>query len=471
MFRKILVANRGEIAVRVIRAAQELGVKTVAVFSDADRESLHVKLADEAVCIGPPPSQSSYLNASNIISACQIAHADALHPGYGFLSENHRFAEACEDTGIVFIGPSADAIRRMGDKSAAKSAMREAGVPVTPGSLGVVATADEARALAEEIGYPVLLKAREGGGGKGMRVAREPQALTAAFDMAAAEAQAAFGNGDLYLEKYLVNPRHIEIQLAGDSAGNVVHFGERDCSVQRRHQKLIEEAPSPAIDATLRRRLGEAAVRGAAGIGYRSLGTMEFLLDVDGQAYFMEMNTRLQVEHGVTEEVTGVDLVKLQILLALGERLPLRQEEIRISGHALECRINAEDPLKDFRPSPGEVSYFYAPGGPGVRVDTHVYTGYAIPPYYDSLIAKIVAREGTREAAIARMRRALDELVVEGVATTAPFHRHVMRDEVFLGGRYDTGFAEQAVAALVERADGGLSPQRSPAATSSPALP
>ncbi|MBM3318193.1 MAG: acetyl-CoA carboxylase biotin carboxylase subunit [Candidatus Eisenbacteria bacterium] len=458
MFRKILVANRGEIAVRVIRAAHELGIATVAAYSDADRESLAVKLADEAICIGPAPSKSSYLNISSIISACQIADADALHPGYGFLSENHRFAEACGETGIVFIGPPAEAIRCMGDKSAAKAAMRAAGVPVTPGSEGVVGSVDEALAVAADLGYPVLLKAREGGGGKGMRVVAEPEGLASAFEMASAEALASFGNADLYLEKYILRPRHIEIQLAGDAAGRVVHFGERDCSVQRRHQKLVEEAPSPAMTEALRRELGEAAVRGAAGIGYRSLGTMEFLLDAEGHAYFMEMNTRLQVEHGVTEEVTGIDLVKLQILLALGHGLPMRQEEIRLSGHAIECRINAEDPLRDFRPSPGEVTYFYPPGGPGVRVDTHVYPGYVIPPFYDSLLAKIIATERTRDAALARMRRALDELVVEGVATTAPFHRQVLEDPVFRGGAYDTGLAEQVVAALIER-ERGAGPQ------------
>jgi acetyl-CoA carboxylase biotin carboxylase subunit len=471
MFRKILVANRGEIAVRVIRAARELGIATVAVYSDADRESLHVKLADEAVCIGPPPSQLSYLSISNIISACEISDADAIHPGYGFLAENSRFAEACEGTGIVFIGPTSEAIRSMGDKAAAKAAMRAAGVPVTPGSDGVVATVDEALVIAKEMGYPVLLKAREGGGGKGMRVAQEPDALAAAFQMAAAEAQAAFGNGELYLEKYIVNPRHIEIQLAGDAAGRVVHFGERDCSIQRRHQKLVEECPSPALDDALRRQLGEAAARGAARIGYRSLGTMEFLLDADGHAYFMEMNTRLQVEHGVTEEVTGTDLVKLQILLALGERLPMRQEDIRMSGHAIECRINAEDPLKDFRPSPGEVTYFYPPGGPGVRVDTHVYPGYVIPPYYDSLMGKIVAVDRTRPAAIARMRRALDELVIEGVETTAPFHRQVMVDETFQAGTYDTSFAERVVAKLVAQAASERERERVAAAAGESAAP
>ncbi|MCK4412135.1 MAG: acetyl-CoA carboxylase biotin carboxylase subunit [Candidatus Eisenbacteria sp.] len=448
MFRKILIANRGEIAVRIIRAAREMDIATVAVYSEADRESLHVKLADEAVCIGPPPSQQSYLNVSHIISACEIADVDAVHPGYGFLAENYRFAEACEASGFTFIGPPPKVIQQMGDKSAAKAAMRAAGVPVTPGSEGVVADVAEAQRFADEIGYPVLLKAREGGGGKGMRVVAEPAGLSSAFEMAAAEAQAAFGNGDLYLEKLIIDPRHIEVQLAGDAHGAVVHFWERDCSVQRRHQKLIEEAPSPALDEATRRMLGETATRGAREVGYRSLGTMEFLLDDEGQFYFMEMNTRLQVEHGVTEEVTGEDLVKLQIRLAQGEPLPKAQEEIRLAGHAIECRINAEDPAAGFRAAPGPVDYFYSPGGPGVRVDTHLYPGYSIPPHYDSLIAKIVTRGCDRNEAIARMRRALSELVVEGVATTAGFHQVVMADESFCRGVYNTGF----LAAFLERA-------------------
>ncbi len=450
MFDRILIANRGEIAVRVIRAAREMGLSTVAVFSDADRESLHVKLADEAVCIGPPASQGSYLSISTIISACQISNAGAVHPGYGFLAENYRFAEACEGTGIAFIGPPSSVIRRMGDKTAAKAAMREAGVPVIPGSEGVVPSAEEALTFAAEFGYPVLLKAKDGGGGKGMRVVREPAELPGAFAMAAAEAQAAFGCGDLYLEKFLLNPRHIEVQLAGDLKGRVVHFWERDCSVQRRHQKLIEESPSPALKDSTRRKLGEAAVRGAERLGYSSLGTMEFLLDAAGRFYFMEMNTRLQVEHGVTEAVTGHDLVKLQIELAQGEPLPMRQSGIRSTGHAIECRINAEDPQLGFRPSPGQITYFYPPGGPGVRVDTHVYPGYTIPQYYDSLIGKIITHGRTRTEAIQRMKRALDELIIEGVATTVPFHRRVMEAEAFLSGTYDTGFAETIVALLIE---------------------
>ncbi|MFH1144491.1 MAG: acetyl-CoA carboxylase biotin carboxylase subunit [Candidatus Eisenbacteria bacterium] len=443
MFRKILIANRGEIAVRVIRAARELGMTAVAVYSEADRESLHVKLADEAVCIGPPPSQESYLNIARIISACEIANVDAVHPGYGFLSENFRFAEACEATGFTFIGPPPEVIRRMGDKSAAKTAMRAAGVPVIPGSEDALASIEEAQRMAEQIGFPVLLKARQGGGGKGMRVVREPGGVASAYEMASAEALASFGNGELYLEKLIEEPRHIEVQLAGDSRGRVVHFFERDCSVQRRHQKLIEEAPSPALDEATRVELGRLAVRGAEEIGYQSLGTMEFLLDARGSFYFMEMNTRLQVEHGVTEEVTGLDLVKLQILIAAGRPLPLTQSRIRLTGHAIECRINAEDPANGFRGCPGTVSFFHSPGGPGIRVDSHLYTGYAIPPHYDSLIGKIVARGQTREEAIGRMKRALEELIVEGVSTTAHFHAKVMEDETFGRGGYNTSFAER----------------------------
>lgn len=450
MFTKILVANRGEIAVRVLRAARELGIKTVAVYSHADRNSLHVKLADEAVCIGPASSQKSYLNITNIISACEITGAQAIHPGYGFLAENYRFAEACESSGLVFIGPPSQVIRQMGDKSAAKAAMRAAGVPVTPGSDGVVASIEEARELAAEVGYPVLLKAREGGGGKGMRLVRAPEEVASAFEMASAEAAAAFGNGDLYLEKFIVHPRHIEVQLAGDDTGRVVHFFERDCSIQRRHQKLVEESPSPALDEATRHRLGEDAARGAAGIGYRSLGTMEFLLDADGRFYFMEMNTRLQVEHPVTEAVTGWDLVKLQIALAAGEPLPMQQGEIALTGAAIECRINAEDPEHGFRPSPGRIKYFYPPGGAGVRMDTHVYPGFEISPFYDSLLGKLITHGRDRSEAIARMRRALDELVVDGVLTTAPFHAGVMTDPVFIGGAYDTSFADQLLGVRTE---------------------
>ncbi len=443
MFKKILVANRGEIAVRILRAARDMGIATVAVYSEADRDSLPVKLADEAVCIGPANSQQSYLNITRIISACEITGAEAVHPGYGFLAENYRFAEACESSGLVFIGPPSHVIRRMGDKAAAREAMQAAGVPVTPGSDGVVATPDEARELADSIGYPVLLKAREGGGGKGMRLVHEAGGVSSAFRTASAEATAAFGNGDLYLEKFIVDPRHIEVQLAGDARGDVIHFFERDCSVQRRHQKLIEESPSPALTDAMRRKLGRDAARGASEIGYRSLGTMEFLLDSSGHFYFMEMNTRLQVEHPVTEEVTGWDLVKLQIRLAAGEPLPVPQEEIKLTGSAIECRINAEDPEHGFRPCPGTVSYFYPPGGPGVRMDTHIYPGYTISPHYDSLIGKVIAHGQDREEAISRMIGALEELVVDGAKTTAPFHARVLRDRDFRIGRYDTGFTER----------------------------
>ncbi len=478
MFRKILIANRGEIAVRVIRAARELGIATVAVYSEADRDSLHVKLADEAVCIGPASSSGSYLNITRIISACEITNADAVHPGYGFLSENSRFAEACEDSGLNFIGPPSHVIRNVGDKSQAKTSMAEAGVPVIPGSDGPVPTPEKARELSDEIGYPVLLKAREGGGGKGMRLVYAPDEVESAFEMASAEASAAFGNGELYLEKFIVNPRHIEIQLAGDHSGRVVHFYERDCSVQRRHQKLIEESPSPALDARTRERLGAHAVRGASAIGYRNLGTMEFLLDDSGQFYFMEMNARLQVEHPVSEQVTGWDLVKLQIELASGELLPMKQEEIFLHGWAVECRINAEDVEHDFRPNPGKVSYFLAPGGFGVRMDSHLYSGYTISPYYDSLVGKLIVHGGTREEAISRMRRALNELVIDGIKTTIPFHVKVLNDPVFQNGDFDTSFVEELlsgrkreVALVEEKTDispsSSLSPKRSTRAKSS----
>lgn len=446
MFKKILVANRGEIAVRVIRAAHELGIATVAVYSEADRESLHVKLADQAICIGPPASQKSYLNITNIVSACEISNAEAVHPGYGFLAENHRFAEACENSGYRFIGPPPKVIQRMGDKSEAKAVMKAAGVPVIPGSEGVVETVEVARKVGDELGYPILLKAKEGGGGKGMRLVHRPEEVEAAFRTASAEATAAFGCGELYLEKFIVDPRHIEVQLAGDSRGEIVHFFERDCSVQRRHQKLIEESPSPALDDQSRRDLGAHAVAGAKKAGYSSLGTMEFLLDSDGKFYFMEMNARLQVEHPVTEEATGWDLVKLQIQLAAGDPLPMTQEEIGISGCAVECRINAEDPAHNFRPCPGQVDFFYPPGGLGVRMDTHVYPGYRISSHYDSLIGKLIVRGPNRVEALGRMRRALNELLIEGVATTIPFHHRVLQNAAFLSGDYNTSLAETILA-------------------------
>jgi acetyl-CoA carboxylase biotin carboxylase subunit len=442
MFQKVLIANRGEIAVRIIRACHELGLSTVAVFSEADRGSLHASLADEAVCIGPAASSGSYLAIPRVMSAAEITNADAIHPGYGFLAENHQFADACESSGIAFIGPSAETIRLMGDKSEAKATMRRAGVPVVPGSEGVLETEEEARRLAEEIGYPVIVKARDGGGGKGMRVVETAETLSRQFQMAQAEASAAFGSGAVYLEKFLRRPRHIEFQLAGDGA-EVVHFFERDCSIQRRHQKLVEESPSPGLDPGTRDAMGAIACRGAREIGYRNLGTMEFLVDEDGSFYFMEMNTRLQVEHPVTEWVTGIDLVKLQIRIAAGEPLGLKQEEIRSSGHAIECRINAESPYHGFRPSPGQVTRWHAPGGPGIRIDSHVFQGYVIPPDYDSMIAKLTAFGADRAEAIARMSRALREMQVEGIDTTIDYHKEILAHPDFISGRFDTHFVER----------------------------
>ncbi|NNF06309.1 MAG: acetyl-CoA carboxylase biotin carboxylase subunit, partial [Candidatus Eisenbacteria bacterium] len=399
MFKKILIANRGEIAVRVIRACHELGIQAVAVYSEADRDSMHVRLADESVCIGPAISSESYLNVPRIISAAQVMGADAIHPGYGFLSENAHFAEVCESCQITFIGPTSDQIRSMGDKSNARDTMKAAGVPVVPGSDGIVATPEEGLKWAEKIGYPVIVKALAGGGGKGMRVATSPEELEKQFTAASQEALAGFGNGDMYMERYLAAPRHIEVQLMGDSTGNVIHLGERDCSIQRRHQKLIEEAPSPVITPELRQQIGEAACAGAAAIGYCGAGTMEFLYE-DGEFFFMEMNTRLQVEHPVTELVTGVDLVVEQIRVAAGEPLSIHQRDIELIGHSIECRINAEDPDLNFRPSPGTIDFLHFPGGPGVRVDSHLYQGYRIPPNYDSMIAKIIVHAPTRADAI-----------------------------------------------------------------------
>ena len=443
MFHKILIANRGEIAVRIIRACRELKVPTVAVYSDADRDSLHVRLADEAVCIGPPPAPESYLNVPRIISAAEVTGADAIHPGYGFLAENADFAEVCESCGITFIGPTSAQIRAMGDKANARAAMIEAGVPVVPGSAGPVETVEEALTVARDVGYPVIIKAVAGGGGKGMRVAADEEEFPTHFRMAANEAQAAFGNGSVYLERYLVRPRHVEVQVLGDSHGNVVHLGERDCSVQRRHQKLIEESPSPAVTPELRRRIGEAALAGVRAIGYAGAGTMEFLLDESGEFFFMEMNTRLQVEHPVTEMVTGLDLVAHQIRVAAGEPLSLRQEDVQLRGHSIECRINAEDPDHDFRPSPGEVKFLHLPGGPGVRVDTHLYQGYRIPPQYDSLIGKVIVWAEDRAEAVARMQGALEEMVVDGLKTTVPFHLRVLAHEVFRAGEVNTSFLER----------------------------
>jgi len=448
VFKKILIANRGEIALRVIRACKELGIQTVAVYSEADRESLHVRFADDDVCIGPPPARESYLNIPRLIAAAEITGADAIHPGYGFLAENAEFAETCAASNIAFIGPTAEQIRVMGDKASARSAMQAVGVPIIPGSPGPVEDVDEALQFASSIGFPVIIKASAGGGGKGMRVAADPEDFARAFQLARSEALSAFGNGDVYVEKYLARPRHIEFQIMGDSHGHVIHLGERDCSVQRRHQKLIEEAPSPAMTPELRQAMGDAAVRGAKAINYVGAGTIEMLLNEDRSFYFMEMNTRIQVEHGVTEMLTGTDLVKEQIRVAAGEPLsvltlpPLR-------GHVIECRVNAEDPSRNFQPSPGRVDVFHPPGGPGVRLDTHVYTGYSVPPYYDSLLAKLVCQGRDREEAIRRMQIALESFIVEGVTTTIPFLARVMHNPDFQAGKVDTKFLEREGAALI----------------------
>ncbi len=439
---KVLIANRGEIALRIIRACMELGLTTIAVHSEADEDSLHVWLADQSVRIGGPKSSESYLDPRRIISAAVITGADAIHPGYGFLAENADFAEICEAHNIIFVGPTPEQIRAMGDKAEAKRLMREAGVPVIPGSDGVVEDLDEAIKIAKDIGYPVMIKATAGGGGKGMRTANNEAELIKNFEMARSEAQAAFGNPGVYIEKLIVNPRHIEVQLLGDGKGNVIHLGERDCSIQRRHQKLIEESPSPFVDDELREKLGTAAVAGAKKINYRGAGTIEFLVDKDKNFYFMEMNTRIQVEHPVTEMVTRVDIVKEQLRIASGEGLRFKQEDIKFEGHAIEVRINAEDPDNNFAPCPGKIESFHVPGGPGIRVDTHVYAGYVIPPYYDSMIAKLIVWGENRSEALSRMRRALKEFIIDGVKTTIPFHQKVMEDSRFTSGDFDTSFLE-----------------------------
>jgi acetyl-CoA carboxylase, biotin carboxylase subunit len=439
MIRKVLIANRGEIALRVIRTCHELGLKTVAVYSTADRDSLAVRFADEAVCIGPPAASESYLRMDRIIAAAEVTGADAIHPGYGFLSENADFAEVCADHGLVFIGPKPDTIRKMGDKSVAKTTMTAAGVPVVPGSDGEVDDIREARRLAGEIGYPVMIKASAGGGGRGMRAVFSEAEFDAAFRTASNEALSAFGHGGVYLEKLVERPRHIEIQLVGDGQGTAVHFGERECSIQRRHQKLLEEAPSPVVDEGLRERMGEAAVKGALAVDYLGAGTVEFLLDKHGEFYFMEMNTRIQVEHPVTEEITETDLIALQIDVANGANLK-DYPAPTFRGHSIECRINAEDPYKNFSPSPGTITGLHTPKGRGVRCDTHVYAGYRIPPYYDSMIAKLIVYEKTRPLAIRKMRRALDEFIIEGVKTTIPFHRQLLDDPRFQAGDFDTNF-------------------------------
>jgi len=441
LLKKILIANRGEIALRIIRTCRDMGIKTVAVYSEADKESLHVRFADEAVCIGPPPSRESYLSIPRIIAAAEITNADAIHPGYGFLAENSEFSEICSESEIKFIGPSPQMIRSMGDKAYAKETMKKSGVPVVPGSDGVIATPEEAKKIAAEYGYPVLIKASAGGGGKGMRIVREESELENAFTMATNEALNAFGNGEVYVEKFVENPRHIEIQVMGDQFGNVVHLGERDCTVQRRHQKLIEETPSPFITEDIREAMGAAAVKGAKSVSYEGAGTVEFIVDKNKNFYFMEMNTRIQVEHPVTEQVTGVDLIREQIAVASG--LKLKVKKVKREGHSIECRINAENPDKNFAPSPGRITSFHMPGGIGIRVDTHAYANYYIPPYYDSMIAKLIVTADNREEAVKRMYRALDEFIIEGVFTTIPFHKKVMKHEKFIEGDYDTSFIEK----------------------------
>jgi acetyl-CoA carboxylase biotin carboxylase subunit len=440
LFNKILIANRGEIALRIIRTCKELGIKTVAVYSEADRDSLHVTFADEAVCIGPPLSGDSYLKIPLIISAAQITGADAIHPGYGFLAENASFSEICLESDIKFIGPSPQMISAMGDKAFAKDTMKKSGVPVIPGSSGVVKSEAEGKNLAYEIGFPVIIKASAGGGGKGMRVVWEEKDFEKALQMAKSEAGSSFGNGDVYIEKFVEKPRHVEIQIMGDSHGNVYHYGERDCSVQRRHQKLIEESPSPAIDSEIRNKMGETAVLGAKAVNYEGAGTIEFLLDKDKNFYFMEMNTRIQVEHPVTESVYGVDLIRQQILVASGEKIETLPK--KPNGHSFEFRINAEDPENGFRPSPGTIQSLHFPGGFGVRIDSHIYQSYTIPPYYDSLIAKLIVWGKNRRHAIERAKRALEEFTVEGIKTTIPFHLKVLEDERFLSGDFDTSFLE-----------------------------
>jgi acetyl-CoA carboxylase biotin carboxylase subunit len=440
MFKKILIANRGEIAMRVIRACKEMGIKTVAVYSTADKDSLHVRFADEAVCIGAAPSSQSYLNMPNIIAAAEITNADAIHPGYGFLSENADFSKICEDYGIKFIGASPSMINAMGDKSSAKATMKKAGVPTIPGSDGLLKSVDEGIKLAHKMKYPVILKATAGGGGRGMRIIRTDKEFEKAWNDARAEAGAAFGNDGLYLEKYIEEPRHIEIQIVGDRHGKASHFSERDCSIQRRHQKLVEETPSPIITERLRNKMGEAAIKAAKAIKYEGAGTIEFLVDKHGEFYFMEMNTRIQVEHPITEEVTGIDLIKEQIKVAAG--LPLPAKNYFPMKHAMECRINAEDPKNGFRPSPGKITNFHIPGGYGVRVDTHCYNGYTIPPNYDSMIAKLIVHAPTRDEACSRMKRALEEFVIEGIKTTIPFHIALMDNPTFRSGKFNTAFLE-----------------------------
>ncbi len=445
MFEKLLVANRGEIALRIIRACKELGIKTVAVFSEQDRDSLHVRFADEAICIGPASPAQSYLNIPGIVSAAEISNSDAIHPGYGFLAENAHFAEVCNSCGIKFIGPSPEVINKMGDKAIARDTMKKAKVPIVPGSEGILDNWKQANEIASEFGFPVILKASGGGGGKGMRIVREPSEMESAFSIAIHESEANFGRNDIYLEKFLENPRHIEFQILGDQHGNVVHFGERECSIQRRYQKLVEESPSPAVDKDLRKRMGEDAVKAAKEVGYFSAGTIEFLLNDDMQYYFMEMNTRIQVEHPVTEMVIMEDLVKEQIKIAANEKLPFTESLLEPIHNAIECRINAEDPDYNFSPSPGLITAFHTPGGPGVRVDTHVYAQCEVSPYYDSLLAKLITYGNKREEALDRMERALEEFVIEGIKTTIPFHLKVIKNKKFRSGNYDTTFIQKEI--------------------------
>ncbi len=445
MFKKILIANRGEIALRIIRACKEMGIETVVVHSDIDKDSLCVRYADESVCIGPGPSADSYLNIPNIISAAEITGASAIHPGYGFLAENAYFAEVCESCGIKFIGPSKDAILQMGDKSHARSKMKKSHISIIPGSEGTIDGIEDAVKIAKKMKYPLVVKASAGGGGKGMRVVQNEDALENAINMAKAEAKAAFGNSDVYLEKYMEEPRHIEFQILADKYGNVVYLPERDCSIQRRHQKLIEESPSPVVSEKLRRKMGKAAIKVAKAVHYDTIGTVEFLLDKNHDYYFMEMNTRIQVEHPVTELITGIDIVKEQIRLAAGEKLHIDQDDVKVYGHALECRINAEDSTKDFMPSTGKISSFVLPGGPGVRVDTHMYCGASIPPYYDSMIAKLLVHSDSRKEAIKTMRRALGEFIVDGIKTTIPFHQKILDNAFFKKGEVYTNFVQRRI--------------------------
>ncbi len=443
MFNKLMIANRGEIAVRIIRACRELNIHTVIVYSTADADSLAVKMADEAICIGAPPPSESYLLIERLLTVADLCEVDAIHPGYGFLSENPYFAEACRRHGIAFVGPTSEAMKALGDKAVARDTMKAAGVPITPGSDGLIVNEKQALAMAYKLEYPVIIKAVAGGGGRGMRICRNDEEVIQGFHSARTEAEKAFGNGDLYMEKFLVNPRHIEVQILADNYGNVIHLGERDCSVQRRNQKLLEETPSPAVSSRLREKLGTAAVKAAKAAKYTSAGTIEFLLDANDNFYFMEMNTRIQVEHPVTEMLTGIDLVKAQIAIAAGEKLNIRQKDVQFRGHAIECRVNAEDPERNFAPCPGKLQLFVPAGGPNVRMDTHAYTGYTIPPYYDSLVGKLIVWGHNRAEALAVCNRAVSEMVVEGIKTTLPFQQKILKHKNFIEGKYDTGFVER----------------------------